>query len=230
MRKAAHILSNIFIPLLSPPYLCAIIIIFFPPLDPFQTLTAKILAVVGIMLITAAPPMLFVYVLYKLKIISSTGLEKREDRRLPQLFGCLNYILVFIILAVEFGIHHVFTLCMLSSTLSLCVITLVTRYWKISTHAAGVFGMVAVLSVLDGYPHTAGFVYVYIAFIIIAFLVCFARLYLRVHTRAQVLAGSALAFLVVYSVFYFLGKNTDLISYFHHNWSPTISLHALCIA
>lgn len=64
-------------------------------------------------------------------------------------------------------------------------IMLITRYWKISTHAFGITGPFAILFVLfklQALPYAA-----------LVPLVCWARLYLRAHTLAQVVGGALLA-------------------------------------
>jgi membrane-associated phospholipid phosphatase len=66
---------------------------------------------------------------------------------------------------------------------------IITRYWKISTHAVGIAGPFAVMFVLfklQPLPYAA-----------LVPLVCWARVYLRAHTLAQVLVGCALALVSV---------------------------------
>jgi membrane-associated phospholipid phosphatase len=62
---------------------------------------------------------------------------------------------------------------------------IITRYWKISTHAFGITGPFAVLIAL--------FHEIPLPYIALVPLVCWSRIYLRAHTVAQVLAGAGLA-------------------------------------
>ena len=64
-------------------------------------------------------------------------------------------------------------------------IMVITRYWKISTHAFGITGPFAILFVL--------FKLQALPYGVLVPLVCWARLYLRAHTLAQVLGGVVLA-------------------------------------
>jgi membrane-associated phospholipid phosphatase len=62
---------------------------------------------------------------------------------------------------------------------------LITRYWKISTHAFGIAGPFAVLIAL--------FHEIALPYVALVPLVCWSRVYLRSHTLAQVVAGVLLA-------------------------------------
>jgi membrane-associated phospholipid phosphatase len=61
---------------------------------------------------------------------------------------------------------------------------LITRYWKISTHALGITApLVALLFLYGTQP---------LPFLVLIPIVCWARVYLKAHTVLQVVAGSAL--------------------------------------
>ncbi|MBV8081718.1 MAG: hypothetical protein JO293_04175 [Candidatus Eremiobacteraeota bacterium] len=64
-------------------------------------------------------------------------------------------------------------------------IMIITRYWKISTHAFGIAGPFAVMFVLFGALP--------LPYVPLVAMVCWARVYLRAHTVAQVVAGAMVA-------------------------------------
>ena len=76
---------------------------------------------------------------------------------------------------------------------------IITRYWKISTHAFGIAGPFAVMFVL--------FKLQPLPYVALVPLVCWARVYLRAHTISQVLVGAGLAVastLVFFGLFHLL--------------------------
>jgi membrane-associated phospholipid phosphatase len=201
-RFAAHFISIVIIPLLAPTYLFTIIFLYFPQLAPNFTSKEQILATLYIFAATSLLPFILVFILYKRKVISTWTLDHRKDRIIPQLFSCMNYLFICIFMIYRFGIGNALSLSMLATTVSVIVISIITPYWKISTHAAGAWGMFACITVLYlKFPNPA-FTVPYIIIGLSTVAVCFARLYLRVHTLMQVIAGSALGNLVGFSVFY----------------------------
>jgi membrane-associated phospholipid phosphatase len=70
---------------------------------------------------------------------------------------------------------------------------IITRWWKISTHAFGITGPFAAMFLLFGLAP--------LPYLIVVPLVWWARVYLRAHTMAQVLAGATLAVASTLAVF-----------------------------
>ena len=70
-------------------------------------------------------------------------------------------------------------------TLSTIIVQYITRYWKISTHALGITAPLVALCLLYGVQP--------VPFLPLIPAVCWARVYLKAHTVAQVIAGAALA-------------------------------------
>lgn len=201
----AHIVSIALIPLLSPIYLFGIILFCFPFLTPITGVGHKLLAMGAICAATTLPPFTLVFVLYKMKRISSLTLDDRKDRLIPQVFSCFNYVLITIILAWMYGLHNALTLSMVAITTSLVAISVITPFWKISTHASGVAGLLAVASALYLKYPSAELLLPYAMLWVLAVLVCLARLQLKVHTPGQVLAGCLLGGSIGFTCFWFLG-------------------------
>jgi membrane-associated phospholipid phosphatase len=180
----------------------AIIFLYFHQLTPDFTNKEQVLATLYIFCATSVLPFVLVYILYKRKIISSLTLDRRTDRIIPQIFACLSYLFICVFMIYHFGMASVLSLVMLATTISVLVIAAITPYWKISTHAAGAWGMFAIITFLYlKFPNPA-FTAPYIIIGLCTVGVCLARLYLKVHTLMQVIAGSALGNLVGFSIFY----------------------------
>ncbi|MGC8484561.1 MAG: phosphatase PAP2 family protein, partial [Candidatus Baltobacteraceae bacterium] len=84
------------------------------------------------------------------------------------------------------------------------VIQVITRYWKISTHALAISAALTVIVFLDGRSP--------LPFLVLIPMVGWARVYLRAHTLAQVIGGSILG----------IGSVTVLFDLFH---IPNALLH-----
>jgi len=75
--------------------------------------------------------------------------------------------------------------------------TVINLWWKISLHTALVTALVTVMVILYGWIATAG--------LVLVLLIAWARLALRQHSLAQVVAGAVLAALITVAAFYLFG-------------------------
>jgi membrane-associated phospholipid phosphatase len=205
IRFAANFISIILIPLFAPTYLYCIIFAYFPQLVPDYThLAQKIYAVSGIFIATTLLPFILVFVLYKRKIIASLTLEKRSDRIIPQIFSCVSYAAVVIFLGAKEGFGSILTLSMIAVAISVIGLAAITPFWKISTHACGAWGFFSILYILHPLTHAPSFALLYYGILFMTVAVCLARLYLKVHTPMQVLAGSLMGTGVAFGVFHLI--------------------------
>ena len=200
----SNFLSILLIPLLIPVYLCGIVLYYFPSELHALTPGDKWMVAADIFIFTIVLPFILVYVLYKMKVISSLSLYKREDRFIPQAFSCFSYLLVSGYFIYKFGATNILSLAMLANSISAITITLITRFWKISTHAAGAIGFLAIIAMIYMKHPSRDFSIPFLFILLSTIGVCFARLYLKAHTVMQVVGGSALGIVIGVSVFYFL--------------------------
>ncbi len=205
-RIVAHIISIVLIPLLSPTYLFWIILFYFPQLTHITNFRDKILAICYIFGATSLLPFILVFILYKRKIIKNWTLDNKEDRVIPQIFSCFIYLIIAVFLIYSQGVSNALSLCMVAVSISLIMLTIITPYWKISTHASGAWGMFAIISMLYLKFPSANYTPIFYTMLVLTVGVCVARLYLKVHTPMQVLAGSIMGSLIGFSLFYFFLK------------------------
>ncbi len=194
----SNILSWVFVPLLMPVY--GIILIFslsFLSYAPFHTKLVFTLIVFGANFIV---PMLLVLLLKKLGLIDDVGLNGRRERLIP-------YIITIICLAGT-GLFLYLKMAPLwvamfyaGGALAGLINLIVNFRWKISAHAAGIAGVVAMLiQVIKEGPSSEGMEWWIVGAIITAGLLGSARIWLGRHTLLQVLAGSAVGFLSVWTL------------------------------
>ncbi|MHB8213717.1 MAG: hypothetical protein ACYDA5_01310 [Vulcanimicrobiaceae bacterium] len=141
---------------------------------------------------TSLGPMLYVFWLYGSDQISDLDMSVRLERE--SVFGA--FVIFYLLGTAVLWILHAPTLlvaAMASYTLSTVVVQYITRYWKISTHALGITAPLVALTILYGREP--------LPFLVLIPLVCWARVYLKAHTVAQVVAGAVLGTFAV--VFFF---------------------------
>jgi membrane-associated phospholipid phosphatase len=178
--ELARAISTIFNPFLTAT---ALFIIVSHAFAHKSTLEFWVYSTVGVLCFTIAP-LTFVLYLYLTGRISDFDMSERPERE--RVFA--GFVVVYMISAVALSLVH--------APVQLQAITwgywgtalatmAITRWWKISTHAFGIAGPFAAMFLL--------FQLQPLPYVALVPLVCWARVYLRSHTIAQVLAGAGLA-------------------------------------
>lgn len=205
MNIISRILSTLLHPLLMPVY--GIFIIFFHTYLLVLNLPFKLFILAGVFLFTCIIPALCIYILYKIKAISSVTLNDRKDRLYPYIICQLSYISCCrssSATAAIMGNPGLF----LGAAISVIISIIINRWWKISAHLAGIGGVVALIYFLTGsqlmlpsFP-----LFLIVLWTLLAGALGSARIYMGRHTLGQVLAGFANGFFWVYICTAFLLK------------------------
>lgn len=106
---------------------------------------------------------------------------------------------------MKIGLDGTISIILIATTLLIFILMLVSLFYKISIHAAGVGGVVGFLTVLSFNHPESGMIDALLASIIMSGLVMTSRLYLNVHTPREILAGSILGILICFGALYFFG-------------------------
>ncbi len=199
-RTLSHVLSAVLHPLFMP--LFSILLIVQYSAVSFVEWSIKVYLLSVTALFTLISPLLFILLIYQLKLISSPTLFKREDRTLPYLFTMISYALCGYIFYKN-NVPLWLIAIILGGLLSLVCAGIITRWWKISAHMTGIGGLLACAVVLH-YP--MGFLPLWLlcSILLLAGLLGSARIYLRCHTFGQVLAGWINGFAFVYLMMWLL--------------------------
>lgn len=196
----ARIFSTALSPLLMPSYgmflaLWATVLCYIPE----GTRLVVLLVIFGI---TCILPMVVIAVLHNLKIIEDKRLVKREERWLPYIATVLCYICSAVYL------HHIHTpmwvvLFMVGGAVACVFSTVITLWWKISAHMAGIGGLLAFAMYVyaDGY-NVIDMKPIICLLILLSGCLGSSRVFMRRHTLMQVLAGFANGFVMVYLTCY----------------------------
>lgn len=143
-------------------------------------------------------PAILVWMLKKMGVVQDLGLNERRERLVPYLItvACMGATGFFMWYK---GAPLWVAMFFAGGALAGLVNAVVNLRWKISAHAAGVAGIVALLVriIKDGYPEPAAMVWLVVS-ILAAGLLGSARIWLGRHTVWQVLAGYAVGFCSVF--------------------------------
>ena len=194
-------LSWIFVPLLMPVY--AAVLAFGLSVLNFTGLGTRIVFTLIILAFNVAIPALLIFFLKKLGFVHDIGLNERNERFIPYVICILCLIGTAIFLSFK-SAPQWFVMFYLGGAAAGIVEVIINRWWKISVHAAGISGIVALLTYLLAHDFTmpGARTWLIIA-IVIAGLLGSARVWLGRHTVWQVLAGYAVGFAAVYIMMLF---------------------------
>ena len=199
---AARFLSAMFSPLLMGTY--GILLSMWLSYLCYSSPKAKAIVIAVTFVTTCVIPVIAIFTLHKAGAVKDSSLNERTDRTLPYMITTLCYIAV--------GVYYHFvsapvwlSLFVLGGAVSLIVLTIVNRHWKISGHATGMGGLVAMLFfIMCSGNSPLDMQWEFMAGVVTAGLVCTSRLILERHTLMQVAAGFANGFLCVFLPAWFL--------------------------
>lgn len=187
-RDLARILSTIFNPFLTALALF-VILAHVSAADTLDFWRLLFLSTV----FTSIGPMLYVFWLYSTDRISDLDMSVRREREL--VFSA--FVIFYLLGSVALWLAHaprLLVAAMLGYFASTVVVGYITRFWKISTHALGITAPLVALTMLYGRQP--------LPFLVLIPMVGWARVYLKAHTIAQVVAGGLLATLTTMLFFY----------------------------
>jgi hypothetical protein len=86
-----------------------------------------------------------------------------------------------------------------ASAISLLIIIIITYFWKISSHMAGMGGLAGLMLCLS-YVFNTDTMYFLVIILLVSGLLASARISLKEHTPEEVYTGFILGFVVVFSI------------------------------
>ena len=191
----SNVISWVLVPLLMPVY--GLLLAFNLSLLIYTPLRAKCVFTLITFGICVAVPMLIVLLLKKAGMVNDLGLNGRKERFVPYLISILALAGTGIFMWYK-GAPMWLVMFFEGGAAAGLVNLIINFRWKISAHAAGIAGIVALLIriIRDGYPMAGAFAWLIVS-IALAGLLGSARVWLGRHTVWQVLAGFAVGFLGV---------------------------------
>ncbi len=184
--------SHLFHPILFPIIGTILYFIFLPRHINSRSERSLILTV---FITTYLLPMLFVYLLKKMKMIKSYDMETTEDRKFPLLFLTIISYLLGIKL---YRTHIVEELAVFYFAMALTLLIsyfLLYMHFKISLHAIGIGGLIGFLGVLS-FSYELNLIVVLALFFIISGVIMTSRLKLKAHEGKEVYVGFIIGLLL----------------------------------
>ena len=196
ITSASHILSWVLVPLLMPVY--GVMLAFGLSILSFTGFGTRLAFTAIVAAFNVAIPALLVLLLKKLGFVRDVGLNEQKERFLPYVICILCLTGTALFMAYKHAPEWL-TMFFLGGALVGIVEVVINRWWKISVHAAGIAGIVALLihMMLGEYAAPATQTWLLIS-VGLAGLLGAARIWLGRHTLAQVLAGYAVGFAAVF--------------------------------
>lgn len=189
MKIFARICSTIFHPVIMP-LVGLFVSLYYSYLQMLGShfITNTMLVVASLII---AIPCIGVLILYKLRVITSVGLVRREERTYPYLLFFICYLLATIYLywinlrGIQLGFF-------IGGLVALAIDLLINKWWKISVHMTsigGLTGLIFVMSFTQYIMYTELVPTLQAAALICSGAVGTSRIILRRHTLGQVCCG-----------------------------------------
>ncbi|CAG5071505.1 hypothetical protein DYBT9623_03504 [Dyadobacter sp. CECT 9623] len=208
-NRLAIILSVLFHPLILTTYLFALLFLLSPDLVGVSAFELPALGSLLTLLFlnTFIAPAVVTYYFMKMGMIKNLYIDDVTERRIPYLatvfiYGLATYLFGWQLQPIAQMAPQI-SVILASVTLSLVIVTAVSFFWKISAHATGIGGMIAILSGLMMRFEDYALLYPLITAILIAGLLLSARLQLNAHSPAQIFVGFICGVLVSSMTIYF---------------------------
>ena len=193
----AHLLSWILVPLLMPVY--GVMLAFGLSILSFTDFGVRLSFTAIVTAINVAVPAALVLLLKRVGLVDDIGLNGQKERFIPYVVSIM--CLVGTALFMHFKLAPQWLVMFFFGGAAAGIVeVIVNRWWKISVHAAGIAGVVAMLLRMTEsgeYMSPAIQAWLIVA-VAMAGLLGSARIWLGRHTLMQVLAGYAVGFCGVY--------------------------------
>lgn len=160
----------------------------------------KVLSIIFI--VTFIIPAISIGTLRLSNFISDLNLVDRKQRVTPFFFVTCFYGISAYMFYAKLNINNLIFLIFATTSVLLLTLTIITYFWKISIHGAGIGGTIGFILALSFAFPIAHFAVAFAAIIFIAGLIAYARLSLNAHKPMQVYGGVVLGILLCFTSLY----------------------------
>ncbi len=219
LRLSAKFVSGILHPLFVPTYALVLLLLVNPYLFGVNSLWGRSMLIWQIFLMTFFMPLLVVFLMSRLKMVSSIHLPEREERIGPYIATGIFYLWIFVNLNNSDLVPRPYVAFMLGSVFALFLAFFFNNFTKISAHAIGMGGLIGfILLGLTAWHYEYFWIQggswgpwelrlsrVFVFVVLLAGIVGSARLLLKAHTHTQVAMGFLAGLAAQYIAWLFVG-------------------------
>ena len=196
----SHFLSWALVPMMMPVY--GILLCFGLTILAYTGFGTRLAFTAITFAFNVAIPAIIILLLKKFGLIRDVGLNDREERFVPYVVSILCLIGTAVFMGYK-GAPQWLVMFFMGGAAAGIVEVIINHWWKISVHAAGIAGIVALLLHLMQFEYTSPRALLWLLISIgAAGLLGSARIWLHRHTLWQVLAGYAVGFCSVYFIMF----------------------------
>ncbi len=141
-------------------------------------------------------PFLYVYFLFRKRIITNMHIPLRKNRIKPLIIACISYFAGLLVLYLLDGPSFLKSIFAISAISSI-PLTVITYYWKISLHTSYITFVVITFHILFGkwmFP-----------LILLVPTIGWARIKIKKHTVPQVILGAGISTITTFTIYYSYG-------------------------
>jgi hypothetical protein len=190
MKKSiATVLSFIFHPVFMP--LAGLFILFNSGIYGLEVQTEfKRFVYIITLLCNVLLPVTTIPVLIYLKNMHQATFDERKRRLLPLFFGTICMFMGYYLVA-RFSPIRIINQFLFSVAVVTFLILIISMFWKISIHMAGLGGITALIAVLS-VAYKADMTFILCITLLVSGIIASARLSVKAHSASQLLTGYAL--------------------------------------
>lgn len=202
-KSIALALSVVLQPLAMPTLICVVILYLVPEATSIPA-AAKSSLLLLISLTTFVIPLLSIIGMRFSNSINSFHMPDKRERILPFSLISAFYLMTSGFFYFRFQVDQLVLNTLVMVTACLISLTIITYFWKISSHLAGAAGLLAVIIVLSMKYGVNPLFYTFLLSIMACGALASARLALNAHKPLEVYGGFILGFFWSFSVYYYL--------------------------
>jgi hypothetical protein len=130
--------------------------------------------------------------------IQTVKMEDRRQRMIPYFITFILFYTAYF-LVKKLPVSSFISAFLLASAMSLLMVTIITGFWKISTHMTGMGGLTGLILALS-YVFDADTMYYLVIVLFLSGLLAAARIRLDAHKPAEIYTGYILGFIMVSAI------------------------------
>jgi hypothetical protein len=188
LRFFARFFSVLFHPLLITTYVFAFLVYIHPAIFEGMDMHTKNLRMISVILYTVFFPGFSLLLAWRLKLIRNLSLTNRPDRLVGFIVTMFFYFWTSYVFRNLPDTPPVVAHFVLGTFLTVCATWMCTIFYKISLHAAAMGGLIAFFVLFGSFDAYTSGLYLTLP-IVIAGIVCSARLILGSHNRFEMVSG-----------------------------------------